>query len=241
VAKAVAASSAVPLIFLPVVLKNYSSCHVAEPEWLQAARIKAETEQNLLLSEAVRGVESLLRKDQRNYIHRVDGGITDNLGLHALHDFVNLSGGTKETLRKFNKKPPSTFIVISVNSSTDPQLFMDLSNKQPSVGKTINAMSNVQLHRHNTSTLELIKYSIKDWAEDLSTPEHQVKPYFIRVGLHDIKESDQRLFLNQIPTSFSLNKDTVDRLVKSGIELLYNNPEYLQLITDLGGSINPRH
>ena len=57
---------------------------------------------------------------------------------------------------------------------------MDLTNKQPTLEETINAMSDVQLHRYNATTLELMQESLASWAQELSTPERPVKHYFIQ-------------------------------------------------------------
>jgi len=236
VAKAVAASSAVPLVFLPVVLENYADCDTHHLAWLDQARERAASDP--LMQQMVSDIDSLLNKEQRRYVHLVDGGITDNLGLRALYELITMTGGAKATLRKHHKKPPSQFVIISVNASTDPMPIMDQSNAEPSIGETINAMSDVQLHRYNTATLDLMEGSLRQWTEAISTPGHQVKSYFIRIGVHDIKSPEHRLFFNKIPTSFSLSKEQVDRLAKGGREILEENTIYQQLVTDIGGRID---
>jgi len=236
VAKAVAASSAVPLVFLPVVLENYSGCDTAHMPWLNAARKRAESDP--LMQQMVSGIDSLLDKKQRRYVHLVDGGITDNLGLRALYELITLTGGAEATLRKYHKQPPSHLVVISVNASTDPEPLMDQSNAEPSIGETIGAMSDVQLHRYNTATLELMDRSLKQWTDAISTPEHPVKSYFIRIGVRDIDTPEHRLFFNKIPTSFSLSKEQVDRLAQGGKDILHGNADYQQLLSDLGGEID---
>ncbi len=238
VARAVAASSAVPLVFLPVVLEKYPDCGAVKPDWLEKIEARAIAEKDPLLTETVHGVQALLEKNERRYIHLVDGGITDNLGLHALYDVVTLAGGAKTLIDGLKKKPPSRVVVISVNSSTEPQPEMDLSNAEPSIGETIGAMSDVQLHRYNTTTLQLMKASLDKWTKALSTPEHQVKPYFIRLNLSSIRTPfERRQYINQIPTSFSLSQETVSHLTETGRELLYNNETFQELISDLGGSM----
>ena len=39
------------------------------------------------------GVSSYFGNDEHRYVHFVDGGITDNLGLRAVHDIIEMSGG----------------------------------------------------------------------------------------------------------------------------------------------------
>jgi NTE family protein len=231
VARAVTASSAVPVLFHPVVVKNYPECGSEVPPWLEAARAKAQDDPEMAL--LVDGVETYYDRDQRQYAHFVDGGITDNLGLRAVYDVIELSGGAAEFARKQQRQPPRRFVLISVNASTDPEPEMDRSNKQPSLKETIGAMSGIQLHRYNVATIELMRYSMNRWAEAMSTPEQHVEPYFIQVDFKDIQEPERRRFLNQTPTSFRLSDEQVDRLIEAGGELLRDNPEFQRLLADM--------
>lgn len=193
VAKAVAASSSVPIVFLPVVLEKYPDCGSIEPEWLKRAKAHLEINDDPLLAESVNGIDVLLNKERLRYVHLVDGGITDNLGLLALYDFVTLGGGAVQTLHNMKTKPPKYLVIISVNSATDPNLDMDITNKEPSIGETINSMSDIQLHRYNRTTQELMQSKTKQWSKAVSTPEHQVKSYFINVSLKDVQKTELRL------------------------------------------------
>jgi len=235
VAKAVTASSAVPVLFLPVVLENYRDCDTHHLPWLEKARKYAGSDP--LRDQMISDIDSLLDKKQRRYVHLVDGGITDNLGLRAIIELITLAGGAQATERSLERKPPSHVVVISVDASTDPESTMDQSTAEPSLIKTIGAMTDVQLHRYNTGTLELMGDSLKQWSEALSTPEHPVKSYFIRIGEREITSSKHRLLFNKIPTSFALSKEQVDGLVAAGRDLLLANPGYRQLLGDLGARI----
>jgi len=235
VARAVTASSAVPVLFEPVVVENYQDCKQEKPAWLIAAEKRASG--NPELSLAVDGLNSYFKKDRRQYAHFVDGGITDNLGLRAIYEIIEISGGAKMFVeRKLDRKPPRRLVVISVNASTDPEPEMDASNKQPSLKETIGAMSDVQLHRYNVATLELMKKSTKRWARDLSTPGRPVAPYFIQVGFRDVRQPELLRFFNQVPTSFALSDEQVDKLIAAGRELLRNNPDFQRFLAGMGGA-----
>jgi NTE family protein len=233
VARAVTASSAVPILFEPVVVENYQDCKKAKPDWLLAAEKRAVGDPELTL--AVDGLNTYFKKDRRQYAHFVDGGITDNLGLRAIYEIIEISGGAKAFVEgKLKHKPPPHLVVISVNASTDPEPQMDVSNKQPSLKETISAMSDVQLHRYNVATMELMDKSLTRWAKELSTPGRPVTPYFVQVGFRDIKEPQKLRFFNQVPTSFSLSDEQVDKLIATGRKLLRNNPEFQRLVATLG-------
>jgi NTE family protein len=235
VARAVTASSAVPLVFHPIVVENYYDCKTTgKPDWMVAAAKRMANDPDM--AQVIRGLETYYDKDSREYAHFVDGGITDNLGLRAIYEVMELAGGAGTFFKTYGIKPPRHAALITVNASTDPETAMDKSNKQPSVAETIGAMSNVQLHRYNDATQALTDRSLKRWAEALSTKDNIVTPYNVQVRFRDILHPDDRHFFNAIPTSFYLSEEQVDRLIEAGRELLRNNPDYQCLLADLGGA-----
>jgi len=231
VARAVTASSAVPVLFNPVVVENYQDCKKTKPDWLVAVEKFAASDPELV--QVVDGLQSYFKKDKRQYAHFVDGGITDNLGLRAVYEVTEISGGAKVFLKKLNRQSPRRIAIISVNASTDPTPEMDASNKQPSLSETISSVTDIQLRRYNNATLKLMKESITRWAKELSVPERPVTPYFIQISFRDIQQPERRVFFNRIPTSFALSDEQVDRLITAGRELLRNNPDFQQFVADL--------
>lgn len=113
---------------------------------------------------------------------------------------------------------------------------MDSSRKQPSLKETISAVSGAQLHRYNTDTLELMDKSMTRWARELSTGGKRVKPYFVRMGIQDVRQPEMLNYLNTIPTNFSLSDEQVDRLIAVGRQLLRNNPDYKRFLASVGGA-----
>ena len=109
VARAVTASSAVPLLFNPVVLQNYDDC--AQPTSLAAGRDKSYIAKSPQLMAVVDGLNSYARKDQRKYIHLVDGGLTDNLGLLAIYEMVEVAGGAQSFMDSIDGAIAQNFVV----------------------------------------------------------------------------------------------------------------------------------
>jgi NTE family protein len=185
------------------------------------------------LRQVVSGLGTYFDAERRKYAHFVDGGITDNLGLRAIYEVIEVAGGIKPFQGKYNRKPPSHAVLISVNASTDPEPDMDLSSRQPSLVETAGAMSDVQLHRYNAATLELMESSLRRWAKQLSTQSREVTAHFVQVDFRDIEDAEQRRFFNRIPTSFNLADEEVDRLILAGRELLRTNPEFQRFLSEL--------
>ena len=95
-------------------------------------------------------------------------------------------------------------------------------------------MTDIQLHRTNAATLELLRHSIERWSAELSTPEARVESYFVEIDFKKVANPDRRRFFNQIPTSLSLDKQQVDDLIAVGRQLLRENAEFQRFLKDLG-------
>ncbi len=231
IARAVAASSAVPVAFAPVVLENYDTCEIRYPDWYAATRQKAEND--LRLAEMVKGIDSYTNKAERKYIHLVDGGITDNLGIRALYDRVTLLGGTGHAAGQLRGKNVEKLVVLLVNAQTRPVQPMEQSADEPPVGEVINAVTDAQLQRYNMESLILVENSFREWATELSTPGKEITPYFIQLDFNSIYDQKKRQLFNNIATSFSLPASEVDSLVDTARFLLRENPVFKQLLSDI--------
>jgi NTE family protein len=236
-ARAVAASSAVPVLFDPVVVENYGGCSKGLPPWLAAAQKRVNDDANLNM--IVEGDVSYENKVAHKYAQFVDGGITDNLGLRALLDTVEVVGGAKEYLQRVGIATPRRIAVISVNASADPRHGIGASSEAPSIEQTLDAVTGIQLHRYNVATMRQTQQTLERWAYELSTPERPVTQYFIRLSFEEVPEGPLRRFLNEIPTSFALDDVQVDRLIAAGRELLRNNAEFRRLLASLQGQAGP--
>lgn len=228
VARAVTASSAVPILFNPVILKNHVDCDTGAFERLTL--VASQVRDSPQLKAVVEGLASYADKDSRQYIHLVDGGLTDNLGLLAVYEMVELAGGAKPFLDQVGGRPTPNLVVISVDASTKPRFEMEQSNRVATIEETINAMTDTQLHTANARTLDLMKTTVQRWAEELSEGDFVVRPYFVKVDFNAIPQPDRRLYFNQIPASLALSTEQVDELIRAGRELLLANHEFRRFL-----------
>jgi NTE family protein len=224
VAKAVAASSAVPVALDPVVVENYDSCDTSA--YLQALRDTRENASSPQALQAATSLEKLLiNKQQFRYLHLVDGGITDNLGLRTFYEVIEFHGGMEAFVRKLGRRPSRTAAVIVVDASTEPGYGIAASKEVPTIEQTIGAVTDIQLHRYNASTLELMQHSLKSWSDELSELGYPVDTHLIEVNLRDL-DAPQPLNVHTIPTSFSLSDEQIDVLIEAGRRLLRDNPRF---------------
>ena len=227
-ANAVAASSAVPVLFEPMVLENLAGC--APPALPQPA------EDSPQLQQVVEGLRGYADKRQRRYIHLADGGLTDNLGLRAFQETIDLAGGLRPFLRKIDRAPNGHVMVVSVDASGNAAAGLGLGLRAPSMLQAIDVMSDVQLQRYNAATLEQMHDSLERWAREVSTPQRTVQPWLVKVSLRDLPDPAERIRLGKVTTRFDLKPDEVDALVTAGRALLRDNPEFRRVREQLGGA-----
>jgi len=235
VARAVAASSAVPILFDPILVKRHDDCDFKKPNWLDKAQQRADNKNDRRLRELVESLNFYLDKNNPPYATLVDGGVTDNLGLRAILNNVSLSGKVKRFYRNvYGSKPPTRVVVIVVDASTTAVTEIGKSQELPSIADTLTAVTDIQLHLYNTETNVLLKEKLLEWTQMLSTPEQPITPYFIHLDVSKIKDDEERVYFNKIPTSFSLQKEQADKLIETARRLLQQNPVYQKLLHHLG-------
>ena len=232
IARAVAASSAVPVLLSPVTLRNYAGrCGFELPaaleEALQSRRSDPRRYRSALAFTDYRD------PDRKQYIHLIDGGISDNLGLRIAIESVSAVGGIHRAREVFEIEVPDHFVVIIVNAETDPNPSIDLNAAAPSLGALMNTISGAQIRRYNLETILLMQNSVRQWAAAWSSDDHVVTPHVIEVSFDVIADDEQRSSFKLLPTNFKLKDEEVGRLREAGRSILLESPEFQRLIRQL--------
>ncbi len=232
IATAVAASSAVPMLLSPITFENFAgSCDYQEPEWV--TRIRADRHSDPRRNRAVQSYEHFRDAEKKRFIHLIDGGVSDNLGLRPTLDFLSAVGGAREALAVTGVDVPRHIVIIAVNAETDPNPTIDLSFASPSFASLMSSVSGGQIRRYNFETLMLTSSMLQSWARELSTPERPVEAHMIYVAFDSFEESEKRSYYKLLPTSFALTGSEVDDLRKAGRELLRASPAFQNLLEKL--------
>ncbi|MCQ8868455.1 patatin-like phospholipase family protein [Vibrio splendidus] len=228
VSSSVAASSAVPFVFTPVVLENKNDCD--KTEHIQPS-FDATSYRNRNL---IKSLESYSNKDDVSYLHLVDGGITDNLGLLSVYEMSEyLRYNDNEELKNlYDTQHARPIVIISVDASTNPESGIGESIEAPSMKQTVDVITDIQLHRYNDTTKDLIVDELQSWSELAASHQgRKVSPYFIEISLNKSDNSAKRYLLNQIPTDFMIDKENVDLLIKEGNKQLVADPEFQNFLS----------
>jgi NTE family protein len=231
ISTAVASSSAVPMLLSPITLKNHAgSCGYEPPQWVIDALEGADQDERR--RRAARNYARLRDAEHKRFIHLVDGGISDNLGLRAAIDFVTAVGGIETARRVTGAEVPERMVVIVVNAETDPDPAIDLTAAAPSFASLMSSVSGGQIRRYNFETLLLTESLLDQWGRDLSSDEHRVTTHMINVSFDALEDPDERRYFNRLPTSFTLSEKQVDRLREAGRRLLRDSPDFQRLLRE---------
>ena len=231
IARAVAASSAVPGIFSPVTLFNYAgSCGYDTPDWVRDVLANGEDDdERLPLARKIDAYQNILK---RPFIHLLDGGLADNLGLRAILDRMRFHDPTATTGPRLLNDRVKRILVVAVNASATPDTHLNQMKNPPPIVDTVDIATTIQVNRYNADTLKLFKESVEQWRQAMRLvrcgDEHcdaEPRFFFVNAGLKHIRDPDERQFLRLQPTSFSLTRDAIDRLIEAGHELIRDSSE----------------
>lgn len=237
---AVAASSAVPIALSPLSLKNYNEACV-----VPAKEISTQGQDDYRVRLLRDSQRSYLNAKERPYIHLVDGGLADNLGLRSLMDRTLADGGLRKSARRTSTKPIEKLVIIAVNAERDTTDRIDASNQVPTTSQVIDALLFGAGARATQETLGLLSDTAKSWRNELNrvakdgndafAPDAQI--HVINVNLRDAPDPLGRSVLMQVPTAFSIPRDDVTRLIEAGGQILRESPQFNALLRSLGGAV----
>jgi NTE family protein len=236
---AVAASSAVPLLLSPITLRNYAGqC----PQSAQlAASVAGQGDGNLQARLLKDSVYSYLNAEERPYLHLVDGGLIDNLGVRGLLVRA-MAGGRLDAA--FAHLPPGSLhkiVLVSVNSQRDIGDRIDNSERVPGPSQVLNALVFGAGSRATGETLAEMSDHAQRWRQELAALRGQpgspfaadAELYIISVSLRDVADTDLRTRLLQVPTALTILPWQVRQLQEAGRAALRASPEFQRLRASL--------
>jgi NTE family protein len=217
VARAVAASMAVPLVLSPITLWNYKdSCP------------------GPVATVPVRGIAA-----SSSYIHLVDGGLADNTGVHAVLEHVAANGSLLRTGRAngFQGVRKRVFIVANAQVNTDWPA--DRSPDTPGLLRQLQSVVDVPIARHADSSMRLLEDAVRQWQRetlpgaDGAAPPDLQSFTVIEINMARARDAVGGEEVQQIPTGLSIRPDqieTIRRFVRRELEL---SPEWQRLKREL--------
>jgi NTE family protein len=236
VARGVTASSAFPIAFTPLSVRNYPSdaCGYSTPMWIENAYLDLEL--NGALFERARTAKSY-EDPNRKVIHLSDGGLADNIGLRGPLEGVLYNGSPLSILRRMNVGEIDRVVFIAVDARPRGEFSDDESGHPPGILTVLNAAASKPMENYSTDTLEIAREFIARWNSEQLDAEGlgpQVAFYSIHVRFELEQNPEIRKRLQSIPTKLQLPSDQVDLLVLEGGALLQGAIQYRCLMEKIG-------
>ncbi|HVN46561.1 MAG TPA: patatin-like phospholipase family protein [Steroidobacteraceae bacterium] len=249
--RAAAASSAVPVALSPVTINNYGGqCDYHPPQWLKMFAEESNPPRPAgRMLRRLKELEQLDDASEDRYFHLVDGAVADNLGLRGVLDYLEAF----EALRLAGQATPldhvRRIIVFVVNSTSSPSFDWNETEDSPGAVPILVKASGVPVDRYASESIELLRDIDARWTalravRDSPAFDPRKDPsmawvtnavnadiYPIEVSFEVLADKKERDYLNQLPTSFALPAEAVDRLRAAARQIIRSSPDFQKLLS----------
>jgi NTE family protein len=245
VGRAAAASSAIPMALTPITLRNYAgTCGFKTTEGFEKVSEGRDiSERGFFLHN---DIAPFLDREKKPYIHLVDGGVGDNLGLKAVLDRVIVGGSVWGAMKGTPLGKVRKVVFIVVNAETEPDPKWDRTERVPTFGVMLASYSSIAIDRTNEETITLLKESAGSWANEIMTRRCQggvvsiapgacgdIQFYVVEVKFDALKDETERIHFKRLPTALKLPSEEVDKTRDAAHRLLVESGEFQRLLFEL--------
>lgn len=258
-ARAAAASSAVPVVLSPLTINNYGGhCGYEEPDWLRQFTEAAKPPRPA--GRILKRLEELRKLDEAAedpYFHLVDGGISDNLGLRGVLDYLEVFEALRSTGQPTPLDHVRRIIIFVVNSVSSPTTAWNSRDNPPGTLAILEKAAGVPIDRYASESVELLKDIDARWTAlreirasasfakssgshltyVANAPDADI--HAIEVSFDALKDARERDHLNQLPTSFHLADEDVDRLRRAAASVIFESPDLRNVLNEEHAAIEP--
>ena len=252
--RAAAASSAVPVVLSSITINNYGgTCNWVPPLWT-----KLFIDNDNPPRPAARAIRSLRNLQaygdgaRRPYLHLVDGGVSDNVGMRGVLDALEVLESLHEAGLPSPLDSAKRIIIFIVNSLSSPPTNWDESPNPPGTMDILLKSAGTPIDAFSYETIELLRDTAAHWqtmrllresaafkantdpavVKALRIPSAEI--YAIDVSFAALKDKKEMEYLNQQPTTFVLEPEAVDRLRAASATIIMDSPEFKRLLKDVG-------
>lgn len=253
--RAAATSSAVPIVLSPVTFNNYGgNCGFQYPAWVKDV---ANPEQRVRPAgrayQRYKEMQAFQNSQDRPYIHLVDGGVSDNIGVRGVLEALEELSASADFRGEVGFGAYRRVVLIVVNARSSPSIDWDRKENPPGFVSQLLQSTGVPIERYSFETIETMKdlAEIWKWRRDLlvaqarlsGVPEAQAEASVQKVTLNvvdisfdAIPDPEDRTDLMNLPTSFVLPAEDIDRLREAASQLMRQSVDFQSVVSDMGGN-----
>ena len=165
--RAAAASSAVPLVLSPVTLNNYGGTLRLPGALAGCPRSTTPATAARPAGRALqrwREMQEFQHSAKRPYIHLVDGGLSDNLGMRAVLEAIEQLEIAKSAGRATRFDRVRRIVFIVVNSLSLPKTDWDRRENPPNDVVILLKATGVPIDRYSYEAIELLRDTVLRWS-----------------------------------------------------------------------------
>jgi NTE family protein len=248
VARAVFASAATPVYFAPLVMRNFAGqCGYRPPDTLQLIN---GGEEDAYRRERADRLLSFLDGTNYPYLHLADGALADNLGARAILDEVALGETVTDALRRngFSRARRMLFIVVDARTGFDRRF---AQTPQPlGIKKVMDAVVSATFNRYSFETMNLLRSRVHRWEQEVRATRCKLSVAIpdcdkfdvdlVELSFEQVREADERIYLDRIPTSFTLSSEAIIRLRRAAHLLVEESPELRHFLEESARAASQR-
>jgi NTE family protein len=247
VARAVAASSAFPGLLSPMRVHNYENpltgggedlpIFSGEPPWLEAAIQDADRTDSRYFR--AKEIVSYTRNPKRPYIHLMDGGLADNIGLRGPLWAMQSTDSPWSLLDRMNNGQIDTLLVISVDAKPSEESHINEKKNAPGLIKVFGVVTSTPMANYSTDTVHDFHADFDQWRKDQLAAEvagmevHNVQFYDVHIGFDEVTDPALRDEVSDLPTSFKLKRQQIDALRHAADDALTNSVTFNEFLQSM--------
>lgn len=253
--RAAAASSAVPGVLSPVTLNNYGgTCGYQYPAWVgDVAKLRGSAWSAGRMAQRHREMEAFQNSKDRPFIHLVDGGVADNLGLRPVLEMFEELAVSEQFREDVGLGVIRRIVVIVVNARSAKTHDWD-RHESPSWFATLQQATSVPIARYSFESVESMKdrqaiLSVRrelqiararlagatEAEAEASVSVPKLSLTTLDVSFDAILDPEERAYFMRLPTSFVLPAEDVDRLREVAGRLMRDSPAFQSVVREFGG------
>lgn len=246
--RAVFASAATPVYFAPLVMKTFAGqCGYVPPDTVSLAADNLS--EDAYRRERAERLLSFLDSEQYPYLHLADGAFADNLGARAILDEVALGETVTDALRRngYSRARRMLFIVVDARTGFDKRYA--LVARPLGIKRVMDAVVSATFNRYSFETMNLLRERVKRWENEVRTTRCQSSVAIpdcdkfdvdlVELSFEKVRDPDEHLYLDRIPTAFTLSSEQIIRLRRAAHLLVEESPE-LRTFLEESASSAPR-
>ncbi|MBP6708285.1 MAG: patatin-like phospholipase family protein [Candidatus Accumulibacter sp.] len=249
--RAAATSSAVPVVLSPVTFNNYGgTCNFQYPAWVHdVANPETRVRPSARAVQRYGEMERFQNSKDRPFIHLVDGGVSDNIGVRGVLEFLEEQAASAAFSGQVGFGAIQRIVLLVVNSQSSPSTDWDRLETPPGSVSQMLQSTSVPIDRYSFETIETMKdrAEIMAWRRELEVArarlagvsEAQAEASLpklhlavIDVSFNAVRDPQERAYFMNLPTSFVLPASDIDRLRDIAGRLMRQSDAYESVLRD---------